>query len=795
MTLLVALCLGWCVGLWAAGQWTLPGWTWVGLGVLASGGLLILRMRETGFLREARFLLAALIALSLGAVRYQFSTPVYDESFIATYNDSGLVILEGVVWDEPDVRDTRANLRLRVETLTLFGDIGPVTRTARGLVLVYAPRFSEERLTATGDSEWRYGDHLRVTGLLETPPEFADFSYRDYLARLGVYAQVRQARVTFSAERQGNPFWQVLFDFKARALSVLTQIFPEPHAALLSGILLGVESGIPPDIKEAFSLTGTSHIVAISGFNIAIIAGIFSALASRAFGVSRGAVIAIVGIAAYTLLVGAGASVVRAAIMGSLAIVGRRLGRPGAGLNLLAAAVLVMTLQNPLTLWDVGFQLSVAATLGLMLYAESFQIAFKNWLLRFTTPATAERVTGIVGESFLLTLAAQITTLPLIIYYFRSLSLISLIANMIILPAQPAVMMLGGLALIGGLIALPLGQLLAWLVWPFTAYTLSFVQLFARLPAAAIGLADVAEWFVLGVYAVLFGLTWMLKKPTDQRPAWWMDFARHGLPIGGLAALAIAVISVWSLYFSLPDGRLRISVLDVGAGDAVLIQTPSGVRVLVDGGPSGRGIARALARELPLFTNRLDVLVIASPRDESIAGLPDVLKRYAVDRTILTNAEGRGATYTTLLDMLRDKDIETLNAADLPVLDLGDGVTLRIIADGDNGCGVRVEHGQVSVVLPLGLRLADETELLMVGQTQFATALLLADQGSNKATQDDWVWAINPALVLVSRDAAEGDLSTRMLERLAGRTLLRTDEHGTITLLTDGEQVWVETER
>lgn len=794
MSLLTYLCLGWCLGLWAATHWTLPGWAWGIMSVVTGGGLFVLRASTNLRLREARWLLAALLALGLGGLRYQLSRPVYDEAFIATYNDTGLVVLEGVVWDEPDGQDTHTNLRLRVETLMVFDASGPTTRTVRGLVLIYAPRFSEERLALTRESEWRYGDRLRLTGQLEAPPEFADFSYRDYLARQGVYSQMRQAQVVFVAARQGNPAWQLLFDFKARALNVLTRIFPEPHAALLSGILLGVESGIPADIKEAFSLTGTSHIVAISGFNLALIAGIFSALASRAFGVNRGAAIAIVGITAYTLLVGAGASVVRAAIMGSLAIVGRRLGRQGAGLNLLAAAVLGMTLANPSTLWDVGFQLSVAATLGLMLYAEPFQQAFKNWLLRFTARSTADQITHLVGESFLLTLAAQITTLPLIVYYFRSLSVVSLLANIIILPAQPAVMMLGGLALIGGLIALPLGQLLAWLVWPFTAYTLSFVQLLARLPAASIGLAEVAGGLVLSVYAVLAGLTWLMKKPAEERPAWWKDFVNQALPIASLAALAIGVVSVWSLYFSLPDKRLRISVLDVGPGEAVLVQTPSGIRVLIDGGPSGRGIARALARELPLFTNQLDVLVVASPRDESIAGLTDVLKRYAVERALLTNAAGTGSTYTTVLDILQDKEIETLPAADRPVLDLGDGVTLRVIADGDNGCGVRIELGRVGLLLPLGLRLADETELLMSGEAQPATVMLLADQGSNRATQDNWVWAINPALVLVSRDAAEGELSPRMLERLAGRTLLRTDEHGTITVLTDGEHIWVETE-
>jgi competence protein ComEC len=190
---------------------------------------------------------------------------------------------------------------------------------------------------------------------------------------------VRQVQVTFIAERRGNRLWQALYDFKARALNILTQIFPEPHASLLQGILLGVESGIPKNLEDSFSATGTSHIVAISGFNISILAGIFAAFGKRLFGARRGAVVAILGIAAYTLLVGAGASVVRAAIMGGLALVAQRIGRRALGLNTLAAAVIVMTLINPLAIWDVGFQLSAAATLGLVLYAEPFEAAFRAW--------------------------------------------------------------------------------------------------------------------------------------------------------------------------------------------------------------------------------------------------------------------------------------------------------------------------------------------------------------------------------------------------------------------------------
>jgi len=261
MSLLIVLGLGWMAGLWAAAQVSQPWWAWLILAGLAAGGLFSRRLRAEP---RRRLMLAFAVALGLGGVRYQLAQPdLTDPSFLAAYNDIGEATLEGVVWDEPDVRDTRTNLRVRADTLLLPNAQAP--RPIHGFALVYAPRFSESRLNATGDGEFQYGDRLRLFGALETPPTFEDFSYRDYLARQGVYSQVRQAQVTFLAERQANPFFQRLFDFKSRALTILAQIFPEPHASLLAGILLGVESGIPKDLNDAFNAAGASHIIAISG--------------------------------------------------------------------------------------------------------------------------------------------------------------------------------------------------------------------------------------------------------------------------------------------------------------------------------------------------------------------------------------------------------------------------------------------------------------------------------------------------------------------------------------------------
>lgn len=780
MTPLLTLVLAWLFGLTAASILTQPTWMWL---LLAGGGLLLLfglRARQA-----FRWPLVCLIALALAGARYQFAQPTFDETTLAHYNDVGTVTLEGVVWDEPDERDTRTNLRVQVETLIVLGE---TPRTVSGVALVYAPSLSTARLAETGEPRWRYGDHVRVIGNLETPPEFESFSYRDYLARLGVYSQVRQAEVEFLAAEQGHGLYQPLFNFKAQALNTLEQLFPEPHAALLQGILLGVESRIPQTIKDQFSVTGTSHIVAISGFNIAILVGLFMALFSRWAGPNRGALLTIVVIALYTVLVGVSASVVRAAIMGSLGVIGQRLGRSGAGLNLLAVAAFGMTLFNPLTLWDVGFQLSAAATMGLILYGDALKTGLQSWLAKRLNAERAARLANFASDLFLLTLAAQITTLPILAYTFRQVSIISLVANIVILPVQPAVMILGGAALLLGLVWLPLGQVAAWLAYPFTAYTLAFVDVFARVPGASLALGEVAPALVLIFYAALFSWTWMSQKPVDARPSWWARLTQELVPAGGLAALSLVAFYAWGSFFTLPQsGQLRLTVLNVGEGEAVLVQTPSGQHALINGGPSGNVLVRGLAQNLPLFTSELNLLVAGAVQDENIGGLPDLLERYRVEQAALTQATRGGAAYPALSAALNSRRVPIYLAADLPTFNLGNGAQLKVLMDSERGSVVRVEWGRFSALLPLNLRDVSVAELPP------STALLLT-RSTLRSLTAELVEAVNPTVIILSADTATR-LTPEQSALLAGRTFLLTAEHGTVKLITDGTQLWAEGER
>jgi competence protein ComEC len=187
-----------------------------------------------------------------GAIWFTVRLPHFDQNSLSTYNGIGVVTLEGVIDAPPDVRDTYINLRVNADRLTTPDR---VARPIEGVVLVRPSR----------PGAFRYGDRVRITGQLSAPPEFATFNYADYLARQGVYSLIDRPRVSVLEQDQGSPILAMIYRFRDRAYVVIQQILPEPQASLLSGILLGIDAGLPLSVQEDFRVTGTSHIVAISG--------------------------------------------------------------------------------------------------------------------------------------------------------------------------------------------------------------------------------------------------------------------------------------------------------------------------------------------------------------------------------------------------------------------------------------------------------------------------------------------------------------------------------------------------
>jgi competence protein ComEC len=237
------------------------------------------------------------------------SQPVFSPLDAAWYNERGEVRIIGVVDRPPDRVDQRQRIQVRVERLTpLYEGRSERSYPVKGLVLIQAP----------GATKLRYGDRVRITGNLKTPEDGENFSYRDFLARKGIYSLMPvYGGISVRESGAGNSLLTGIYGLREQAYMALTRSIPQPEASLLAGILLGIETDMPDDLDRAFQNTGTSHIIAISGFNIAILSTLFCGIFIRFTPKLLAPFLAILAIAAYTVLVGAQASVVRAAIMGA----------------------------------------------------------------------------------------------------------------------------------------------------------------------------------------------------------------------------------------------------------------------------------------------------------------------------------------------------------------------------------------------------------------------------------------------------------------------------------------------
>lgn len=782
---LVALGMAWLVGIYAASQVSVPALAvlpFVALGMAAA-----VLCRQNVLQRWAALCLTAAL---LGFLRYDLARPRFDQSSLATYNNRNqLVTVVGVVAGEPDVRDTYIALRVQAESVSLGGG---AAQPVRGLALVRAPR-------AAG-REYRYGDRLSIAGWLESPPVLDDFDYRAFLARQGVYSQISRPRIEQVGSGHGFAPYGWLLTFKAHVKSVIAQILPEPQASLLTGILLGVESGIPPNVQEAFRATGTSHIIAISGFNMTLLAGLLSAAAIRLFGRRYEFYVIVAGLWVYTVLVGAAASVVRAAIMSALYIWGKHVGRQSLALNSLFAAAILMTLLDAYTLQDIGFQLSFAATLGLILYTDRIQGLFAKTLERFLPVEHARQLVGMLNDALIVTLAAQVTTLPILVYVFRQLSPVSLLTNLLVLPAQPGVMLSGGAATMAGLIWLPLGQVVGWVAWVFLSWTIGVIELTSRLPGASINLGRVDAAWIIAYYIGLAALTAWYSLPIERRIALRSRLAARLSARRVLSGLAIGAVLAGAALVKLPDGKLHVDFLDVRQADAVFIQTPSGRQVLIDAGNRPSLILDRLGRRLPFWDHALDVAVIARADDAHLMAWTALLERYQVGLIIappmLSGSDARLAPTTPtalrLKQLIAEKQAQVMPSLAGLKIQLDTGVELQVVSapiSGTAASTVRVSCGNVSFLLAGASAPSHGWPA--------SSVLRLAEQGNAGANPAEMLAAVNPTVAIISVEANNrANLPSPLaLARLAGRTIFRTDRHGSINISTDGMQLWIQPER
>ncbi len=327
-------------------------------------------------------------------------------------------------------------------------------------------------------------------------------------------------------------------------------------------------------------------------------------------------------------------------------------------------------------------------------------------------------------------------------------------------------------------------------------YTIRIVELFDRVPHGTIFLGKFSVWIVIFFYVALFSLT-----------AGWSGFKEWIRSLGGRAGtvgvgsvilvLTIGLLLVWRAAVAIPDGLLHVTFLNVGSADGILIETPSGKNILINGGESVTTLSDNLGRRISSFNRKLDWLVIASTREEQVAALPRVIERYSPSAVLWSGNRQASFSSGVLNEYLSLQNIPVADAEPGQVLDLGDNATLTVLTTGPRGAVLLLKYQNFRALLPVGMSFDALDELHNGADVGPVSVLLLADSGYAASNPPEWIENLNPDLVILSVDAADpnGMPDGDVLESVKDYSLLRTDQNGWIETATNGEQMWVNVER
>ena len=438
-----------------------------------------------------------LIFLSFGILRYQTVFKNFETQEIKDFiNFSEQVEFIGEIIGEPDIRQDKINLLIKIEKII----INKIDISMSGRILVTANRYPE----------YTYGNKLRIDGVLKEPCVFEDFNYKNYLRKDNISAVIYYPSISImESDLSGreNLYKRILY-FKNKLRKVIVQNLSPPQSSILSAIILGDKKNISDEWKDKLNKTGVRHITAVSGMHIVILTSILMSLLIG-IGFSRGKAFyfTIIFIFLYIIIIGFPPSAVRAGIMAGFLLLAQKIGRISQSQRIIVFAASIMLFQNPFLLKDdVGFQLSFLAVLGI---SHGLPI-FQNWL-KFIPENKYLGIKDIISMTF----SAQIFTLPILIYNFGYISLIAPLANILIVPILPFIMVSGFIFTFAGTLWQFLSWILSFPAWLLLTYVIKIIDLLHKIPFACLEIK--IPWAVfLFFYSLLAYVIYRLKKINIQ---------------------------------------------------------------------------------------------------------------------------------------------------------------------------------------------------------------------------------------------------------------------------------------
>lgn len=713
-------------------------------------------------------------------------------------------------WLTDDANRAGTGVRLSMHVLEINGDEAsfPLTVFASGL----------SDLTGSGrdSSGFRYGDVYDFSGRFSVSTgRFAEDSA----------GTVFTGVVSLTDADRGNPLRRAVAGTRDWLARNLGRALSEPSSSLAQTMLVGDRTGLSEDLVIDFRESGTSHILAISGLHIALIGGIALAFSASLFG-RRGQYYLLLPLAVtwgYAALAGFSPSVTRAAIMFSVSLMARGLGRQNSSLPAIGFAAAVMVAVSPEILKSLSFQLSFAAIAGISVLTSRITSTADRLVpgLRINEPDSNRLLVALIS-GIAVSIAATLATWPLIAVNFGGAPVWGGLATVVILPAVPLLIVIGGFAALASGISPPLGEVVGWPAWLLGEFVARVAGFFRGIPPGIISTEGWSAGTAVLVYALIFAVFWwstvrawlnvsirwirnVTAVPLSER-----SFVRDGVPVWlVVVATTLAVIAWTGAATASGTDELTIKFFETDRGDMILIRTPNGNSALIDGGRDPLGAVRELDGALPFWDRSLDLLLVTHPDADHIGGLQSVIERYEVDTIAEVPTEHASTVYAAWRRSLDERDdVVVLTASSIIALD--DGITLEVLSAGrpfpdasinDASVVTVLRYGGFSMLLTGDITAVTERRLLVSGQDLRATVLKVPHHGSDTSSTRAFLEAVDPeiAIVQVGADNSFGhptdDVMARIGELVHAENTFVTSQDGDVTVRTDGERVAVTAER
>jgi len=804
---LIVLSTAWVLGIFLGSLFLLPWWT-IFFALLPFPSIVLFRRHRKLIL----LITFALLTLYGAMIYYPLSLP--DEPTIRTYNEKGTIELKGIIKSEPEISGNTIRFKLEAREIKIKGE----WQATRGNILTFVPGFFQ----------YGYGDSLQVKGELESPPVFDDFDYQAYLAHQDIYSTMFNPVILTAEKRSGFSPIRWLYGLRLRLARIISAALPEPQASVAQGIFLGIRNSIPEKLKYAFSITGTAHLLAISGINLTIIAGMLISAGKAIFGRRHGIYVwlALCAIWFYAIISGVQAPVIRAAIMSSMFLFAELLGRQKNALSALAFSAALMTGFDTGVLRNVSFQLSFLSMCGLIFISPFLEnLGLKLAGVSPEESISTDRFKRLVISNLSISSGAVIMILPTIAYYFGIVSIISPITTLLITPFFPSIIFLSALTASTGLISIFFARIIGWIAWLFLSMMIWIIETFAKLPAIHLKTGSFPVTVIWCYYLVISTLILTLAyrsalvKPVIDLWKLINDAVRRSLylfiriPKKYLIVPLLVIASLTSFAAAtFPDTETEVTFLNVGEGDAALIRTGR-QKILIDGGPNPETIALELSKKMPFWDRKLDVVILTHAHADHLTGLLEVFNRYKVDRVVIADRQDSSPLFREWLGLIQKNKVEIVPAQIGLTLEMGNGAKLVILEavssdpasddrESENiGIIAKLIYGNVSFLFMADAEEGLESRLIRERADLACTVLKVAHHGSSTSSSAEFLAVARPGIAVISvgKDNPFGHPSPEVLERLVDSTgsldtVFRTDKEGSISFWTNGQILKVQVE-